>query len=116
VVSTAAANATLEVFKDEDVILHVGGKGKRFASGILTLRNKRVKEVRSYGLMIAVELDMDYSTFRKMVEGASQHGLLVLTTGTETTLRLLPPLVITNAEIDEAVVRLGNMLDSSSQL
>ena len=115
-ISTAAANATLEVFENENITLNVDGKGKRLVSGILTLRNRHVKEVRSYGLMIAVELDLEYPTFRKMVESASYHGLLVLTTGTVTTLRLLPPLVITNAEIDEAVVRLGSMLDSIPQL
>ena len=87
-------------------------KGEYFASSILDLEHLLVREVRQYGLMIAVEIDLDPESFQIMMKRASEYGILMLSTGVESTLRLLPPLTISYQEIDLAVERLEEWLDT----
>lgn len=58
-----------------------------------------IKEVRGSGLMIGIEIDGDSSVFQKK---ALENGLLVLTAG-KNVIRLLPPLNISEEEIDEGL-------------
>ncbi|MDY3362358.1 aspartate aminotransferase family protein [Clostridium celatum] len=58
-----------------------------------------IKEVRGLGLMIGIEIDGDSSVFQKK---ALENGLLVLTAG-KNVIRLLPPLNISEEEIDEGL-------------
>jgi ornithine--oxo-acid transaminase len=70
----------------------------------------RVKEVRGRGLMLAVELHADAGGARRVCEALQGRGLLAKETH-EHTIRIAPPLVITEAEADwiadqfEAVLR-----------
>src|SRR5690606_22797716 len=58
-----------------------------------------VKEIRSKGLMIGIELDVPV---RSLIEQALQQGLIMLVAG-ENVIRLLPPLVITTEQIDKGI-------------
>lgn len=109
-VSVAAAAATIDVL--ESIQHEVEPKGEYFASSILDLEHLLVREVRQYGLMIAVEIDLDPESFQIMMKRASEYGILMLSTGIESTLRLLPPLTISYQEIDLAVERLEEWLDT----
>ncbi|MGH2967740.1 MAG: aminotransferase class III-fold pyridoxal phosphate-dependent enzyme, partial [Solirubrobacteraceae bacterium] len=68
-----------------------------------------VTTVRARGLMVAADVDADAPELarRALLE---QH-LIVNATGPRT-LRLLPPLIVTDAEIDEALARLRPLLSS----
>ena len=61
-----------------------------------------VKDIRGSGLMIGVELDRPCGV---LINRAAEHGMLISVTA-DTVLRLLPPLIISEAEIDELLGRL----------
>jgi acetylornithine/succinyldiaminopimelate/putrescine aminotransferase len=65
-----------------------------------------VRDVRGRGLLVAAPLDRDAS---RVVEACRERGLLVVTAGSDV-LRLLPPLVVTAAEIDGALGIVGEAL------
>lgn len=67
-----------------------------------------VKEVRGMGLMIGMEL-VEGVTPASLVGIARQQGLLVITAGLNT-LRILPPLIISKQEIDQAVEIIANSI------
>ncbi|MCL7025599.1 hypothetical protein MKW94_009437 [Papaver nudicaule] len=62
--------------------------------------NKHVKEVRGTGLIVGVELDVSASP---LVDACRSSGLLILTAGKGNVVRIVPPLVISEQEIDLGV-------------
>lgn len=62
--------------------------------------NPHVKEVRGSGLLVGVQLDVPAGP---LVGACRDAGLLVITAGAGDVLRLLPPLVVTAEEVDQAV-------------
>lgn len=66
-----------------------------------------VKEVRGFGLMLGIEIDGDSSLVQK---AALENGLLVLTAG-KNVVRLLPPLNISNDELEQGINILISILD-----
>jgi 4-aminobutyrate aminotransferase len=82
----------------------------------LALRHPSIGEVRGKGLMIGVELVRDRATKERAAELrdavsklAFEHGLLILGCG-KSSLRLTPPLVVTRAEMDEALAIFDHVL------
>jgi acetylornithine/succinyldiaminopimelate/putrescine aminotransferase len=79
--------------------------GERFLAGLGDLVGEGLAtEVRGRGLMIGLETVGPVAR-AAMARARDAHGLLVNATG-DTTLRLVPPLTIRPAEVDEAVSRL----------
>jgi acetylornithine/N-succinyldiaminopimelate aminotransferase len=80
----------------------------RFRARLETLKQRHsiVKEIRSKGMMYGIQL---YGPGRSIVEGALSRGLLVNCTQ-ETVLRLLPPYIIGDREIEETVGILDEVL------
>jgi acetylornithine aminotransferase len=58
-----------------------------------------VKEIRGVGLIIGIDLDVSASP---IVDACRNSGLLVLTAGKGNVVRLVPPLIITEQEIEHA--------------
>jgi acetylornithine/succinyldiaminopimelate/putrescine aminotransferase len=58
-----------------------------------------IREVRGFGLMIGIELDLPG---KSIVEDALAEGLLINCTS-ENVIRLLPPYIITDPEVDRAI-------------
>lgn len=100
VLATAAANATIDVLNYEKLVKDSNYRGDYIVTKLQSLNHPLIKEIRQYGLMIAIELDMDCNSFRKFVYNAQNYNLLILTTGVNSTVRLLPPLNISFEEID----------------
>ncbi|KAF2689066.1 acetylornithine aminotransferase mitochondrial precursor [Lentithecium fluviatile CBS 122367] len=69
---------------------------------------EKIKEVRGQGLILGLQLDADPTP---IVTAARERGLLVITCGTNT-LRFVPPLIITEAEIDEGMAILADAMES----
>jgi len=100
-VAASAALATLDVIDDPGRLARVVELGQRLADGLAALPG--VREVRGRGLMLAVEVaDAPALARRALLE----QRLVVNATG-PTTVRLLPPLVVSEAEIDDALRRLA---------
>jgi acetylornithine/N-succinyldiaminopimelate aminotransferase len=102
-VQAAAALAVLDVIGEEGLVERARVAGRRLGAGLREVFDNR--EVRGRGLMIAVDLGGDVA--REVAERALLRGLLV-NDATPSVLRLTPPLVISNAQIDEAVGLLGD--------
>jgi acetylornithine/succinyldiaminopimelate/putrescine aminotransferase len=100
-----AALAALELTDDPALLQTVLERGRRLAEGLERLPH--VLAVRGRGLMLACELDVSAPEIAR--DSLLQQRLIVNATG-PTTLRLLPPLTIREAEIDDALARLGSAL------
>lgn len=71
-----------------------------------------VAEVRGRGMMIGVRLDTENA--RQIAEKCLQNGLLILTA--KTLLRLLPPLTISQEEMDQGLAILKTVLEGADEL
>jgi acetylornithine/N-succinyldiaminopimelate aminotransferase len=98
-VIAAAANAVLDVVDDPAFLADVARKGERLAAGLRELG----LDVRGAGLMLAFACDDGPALARRLL---LEQRLVVNATGPDT-VRLLPPLTVSDAEIDEAVRRIG---------
>jgi predicted acetylornithine/succinylornithine family transaminase len=99
-----AALCVLDQLTEGGLIARVARVGAHFEQRVKALASRQpmVKEVRGEGLMWGVDLNRDAAA---VVPAALERGLVVNRTA-DTVIRLLPPLVITEAEIDEALGRL----------
>jgi acetylornithine/N-succinyldiaminopimelate aminotransferase len=104
----AAAKATLQVIFQEKFLQEVSEKGEYFKQ-ILKEELKDcsiVKEIRGLGLMIGIECSGDVS---RLIKNIHTNGLLVLAAGPNV-IRLLPPLIVTKEELNQAVDIIKNTL------
>jgi acetylornithine/N-succinyldiaminopimelate aminotransferase len=102
--AAAAARATLQVMRAEDVPTRASRAGERLAGAMRELPG--VKEVRGLGLLLAAEIEADAA-------GATRRALdagLVVNAVTPTALRLAPSLLVSDEEIDRAVAILAGVL------
>ena len=117
-VCCAAANATIDLVR-EQYVQNAAKVGAHFMKRLEEMRPEYpcIGDIRGRGLMIGVELiEQDGAPAKKLMEPllhrAYQNGLLLLTCGVST-LRFMPPLCVTEAEVDEAMVYLRQSLDET---
>jgi acetylornithine/N-succinyldiaminopimelate aminotransferase len=103
--AAAAALATLEVMEAEDVPARAAAAGKRLVDALTEVPG--VAGVRGAGLLIAAELD---GLAAKPVADECLARGLVCNAVTATALRLAPPLLVRDDEIEEAVTILAGVL------
>jgi acetylornithine/N-succinyldiaminopimelate aminotransferase len=109
-VQCAAGLAVLEVVSDIDLLSHVREAGERAAHRLAEMPG--VVEVRGRGFMLAAELASTRAEpATDLVGRALREERLVLNATGPTTIRLLPPLTITDAQLDDALNRLARLLD-----
>lgn len=107
-VPCAAANAVLDVLDDPALLASVRDLGEVLRGALAELPG--VVAVRGRGLMIGFDLDGSGASAPDVVRRALlDQRLLVNATGPQT-LRLLPPLTVTRAEVDEILTRLAAAL------
>ena len=107
----AAVNAVLNIFEEDGILDNV----KRVAPYL----EKRLKELvashdfltgeRGLGLMRAIVFDTDKVKPGDAVKAALSNGLVLITAGSDV-VRFLPPLVITNGDVDEMIDKLSKSL------
>jgi len=98
-VCCAAALATLEELIESDLISKVKQKEKLFRS---LLVHPKIKEIRSAGLMMAVELE-SFEFVQVVIKECLENGLITdWFLFNDRSLRIAPPLIITNDEIKKA--------------
>lgn len=83
--------------------------GERLEAGLSALIGKGLVGVRCRGLWAGVDIDPALMTGRQACERLAERGVLAKDTH-GSTIRLAPPLVITEAEIDQAVAHLAAVL------
>jgi acetylornithine/LysW-gamma-L-lysine aminotransferase len=104
--AAAAAQATIDVIRDEDLPGRAVTSGQRFRDRFEASMPARVRELRQIGLMIGIELK---EKSRPHLEALMERGVLALPAG-PTVIRLLPPLVIDDEQIDAVVDHLHAIL------
>jgi acetylornithine/N-succinyldiaminopimelate aminotransferase len=102
----AAAYATLKYIIDNNVVDNVRKVGQYFTGRLEELKNKYsfITDVRGRGLLLAVEFDREIAA--DVLNSCLENGLLVNRVKPNA-LRFMPPLIIGNSEVDEAI----NILD-----
>lgn len=81
-------------------------KGAYLQEKLNALHSPHIRAVRGRGLLVGVELDAPAAP---IIAAARARGLLIINAGTHV-LRLAPPLVVTNEQIDEAVAVIGEVV------
>ena len=97
----------------EGLVDRVNTAGARLEAGLRTLaeRYTAIREIRGSGLMWG--LDVDETVAKTIVGAALDHGLIInLTAGT--VIRLLPPLTISDDDIDAGLTRLDRAIESAT--
>ena len=85
-------------------LAEVTARGEKLAMGLIALVG--AGRVRGRGLLVGVQLEQDPAG---LVKAAREEGLIVGPSGNNT-LRIAPPLVITAAQVDELIQRLGRAI------
>ena len=102
----AAAAAAIRAIRDERMVERAVVAGVRLQDGLRRIESGRIREVRGQGLMIGVELR---ERVRPTIQALQARGILALNAGMST-IRLLPPLVITDEQIDLALQTIAEVL------
>ncbi|MDT8343926.1 MAG: ornithine--oxo-acid transaminase [Thermohalobaculum sp.] len=105
----AIARAALRVLTEEGMIENAAKMGARFKAGLEGIRANAVREVRGRGLMLAVELHPEAGGARRYCEALKGRGVLAKDTHGHT-IRIAPPLVITEEEVDWALEQFDAVL------
>jgi acetylornithine/N-succinyldiaminopimelate aminotransferase len=102
-VIAAAALVALEICSGEELLTRVRAAGDRLAAGLATL--PYVIDVRGRGLMLAIDVREGINAGELAGRALLEQRLVVNATG-PATIRLEPPLIVSDDELDEAVARL----------
>lgn len=99
--AAAAACAVIDSIDNEKILENCRKQSSYLHAKLKQLAEKcgKIREIRGRGLMIGLVLDVPAVEIKEL---AAENGLLVLTAG-ENVLRLLPPLIINEKNIDKAV-------------
>ncbi len=105
----SAALATLQIMLEENILENTRKVGEYFLAQLKKLKDKHkvIKEVRGKGLMLAASLEVEAAD---IVQKCMQKGMLINSAG-EKTLRFVPPLIINNKDVDQAISILDEVME-----
>ncbi|KNB50880.1 acetylornithine aminotransferase [Streptomyces caatingaensis] len=107
-VSCAAALAVLDTIEREGLLAHVGRVGERLRAGAAACGHPLLREVRGAGLLVGLVLARPVA--REAQRAALEAGFLVNAAAPDV-IRLAPPLVVTEEQVDALVRALPGVLD-----
>jgi acetylornithine/LysW-gamma-L-lysine aminotransferase len=102
----AAARATLKAMIDDDLPAQAARKGAYIMEQLAARNLSKVREIRGRGLLIGLELK---ERVQPTLVALMERGVLALPAGPNV-LRLLPPLIISDAEIDQVITIVAEVL------
>jgi LysW-gamma-L-lysine/LysW-L-ornithine aminotransferase len=103
----AAAIASLTTIRDENLPMRAAETGAWLLEELRALNHPQIREIRGLGLIVGLELRGRVTPVLKRMQ---ERGVLALPAGMNV-LRLLPPLVITRAELREVINVVRECLD-----
>ncbi len=110
-VVSAVAAYVVERLADEDFLAGVRARGAHLMRRLRELNDSHIVDIRGRGLMVGIEFDRD---IRPLVQKALDYGLVLVNAGPNV-IRMVPPLVISDDEIDEAVKRFSGLLEGEEE-
>jgi predicted acetylornithine/succinylornithine family transaminase len=110
----AASLAVVETIEREHLVEHAAEVGAYFLNALkdLAARHAVISDLRGLGLMIAVDLVIDAGP----VVDACRDGGLLINAVQPKTLRIAPPLIVSTAEVDEAMQILDRALSATPDM
>lgn len=121
-VAMAAGLATIRAMKEENMLQNATTRGAQLQTGLRKLQEEypNIGDVRGLGLMIGTEFEVDgkYQKAKQLVKdvihAAEERGLLLLSCGTyDSTIRWIPPLNVTEAQVNDALGIFGEALQQT---
>ena len=106
----AAMEATLAVIRDERLAENAARRGRQIAEGVRAIRG--VTGVRGRGLLLGIVLDREAKAVVKALR--DRHRVLAGGTSDPNVLRILPPLVLGEAEVAEFVAALAEVMGTNA--
>ncbi|MFI6867750.1 aspartate aminotransferase family protein [Nocardia sp. NPDC050406] len=116
-VACAAAVATLDVIESEGLVANAAARGAQLLTGMRERATKAIGDVRGLGLMVGAEFttatgEPDTATAGAAQRLAVERGLVLLTCGAHNNVvRMIPPLIVTAEQVDEALDLWSAVLD-----
>ncbi|WP_054707778.1 aspartate aminotransferase family protein [Bacillus sp. JCM 19041] len=119
-IACAAARATLQIIKEEELLMNVKEVGNYAKEKLLTLQKQwpQIGAIRNLGMMFGIEIieptsgKKDGETAAELLDLALEEGVLFYFCGNEgEVLRMIPPLTITKEEIDEGITKLSKAFE-----
>ncbi|MEX1021317.1 MAG: acetylornithine/succinylornithine family transaminase [Litorilinea sp.] len=104
--TTHVAHHVVSRISDPAFLDSVKAKGDLLMEMLSDLNSPHIKEIRGKGLLVGVEMDINTGT---LVAEAFKHGLILVNAG-PSVLRFVPPLIISEEEIKQAVSTVGKLL------
>lgn len=120
VIACAAGVATIRAMRDEKMIENAGERGTQLTTGLRRLQEEypQIADVRGLGLMIGTEFLVEKNpeqaklVVKQIVREAEKENLLLLTCGTyDNTIRWIPPINVTAAQISDGLKSFGLALE-----
>lgn len=103
-----AATVVFDRVAHPDFLEAVRDRGRHLLASLDNLPQEQIREIRGRGLLVGVEFDRPV---KPLIDAARARGLMIINAG-ENVLRLAPPLVVSRAQIDEAVQILAACLEA----
>ncbi|MHB8361278.1 MAG: acetyl ornithine aminotransferase family protein [Thermoplasmataceae archaeon] len=119
--ASVACVATIEAMKNENAVDNAAKRGVHLQKRLLELKDKydAIGDVRGKGLMMAIDFVKDRRTkepatkLRDKIELESyKNGVILLSTG-ESAIRIIPPLIITDEQVDMGINAIENAIKTS---
>jgi 4-aminobutyrate aminotransferase len=118
VIACAAGVATIRAMRDEKMIDNAAVRGVQLMTGLRKLQEEypEIGDVRGLGLMVGTEfVDKKGKPHKAMakavIHAAEEHDMLLLTCGTyDNTIRWIPPLNVTESQINDGLEAFGQAL------
>ncbi|MBC7256527.1 MAG: aspartate aminotransferase family protein [Chloroflexi bacterium] len=109
----AAAQAVVKTISDPTFLEHVRWAGSYLSEGLADLQAKYscIREIRGRGLIWGLALDIPAAP---VIQAGYELGILTLNAGPQV-LRLLPPLIVQQADLDEALEKLDGAFARTTQ-
>jgi len=110
--AAAAGLVVLKTISEPAFLAEISRKGEKLTAGLK--KNPKIKEVRGRGLMAALDIESDSwkileAGIARADSAKKQNGILMLSSGANT-LRLLPPYIITDSEIEQGIGIINELL------
>jgi acetylornithine/N-succinyldiaminopimelate aminotransferase len=109
----AVGNAVLDILFEKNFLKNVKKKGEYFDQSLSKIKKKYPKiitEVRGAGLIKGIKISVDITKF---IDRLMKNKMLTVK-ASENVVRLFPPLVVSNKELDEAITKIGKVCQEMS--
>ena len=113
-IAAAVGLAALDTLVEERLVERAAALGQRLLSRLAALKNPLIRDVRGRGLLAGIELDATKVGADSVAERLLSAGILTKEAH-RNTIRLAPPFIITETEIDWAVSQIANVLAALSK-